>query len=52
MNSEMGELRDAQIKLTNAQLSMNDKIDAMVWVWGVIGVVIIGLVIKKMWGNK
>ncbi len=51
MNSEMGQLRDAQLDMNYRITRIEDYMQLQLWLWSAIGVVIIGLVIKKMWGK-
>lgn len=52
INSEMGEIRDEliDINLTIQKISLNQT--AILGVFMAIGIAIISLVIKKMWGKK
>lgn len=45
INSEMGQMRD-DINIIRIYQGIN------LAIWGAIGLIILGLVIKKMWGNN
>jgi len=51
MNSEMGDVKFEMINIKNEIKSIKSFQGVNMAIWGAIGIVLIGLVIKKMWGK-
>ncbi len=52
INNEMGTLADSQYFMQTSLGTIGFKIDLLFGVFGVMAACILGLVIKKMWGNN
>jgi len=51
MNSEMGDIRVEIINIKNDIQTIKGFQGVNMAIWGAIGLVLVGLVIKKMWGK-